>query len=65
MTLDSKTHGRRTLLFEEGMHVATIMEIAAPKGCKPGFYQWYVASNGGRADSYEEALGAVEVELAR
>ena len=65
MNLNTTTRGNRTLLFEEDLHVATIVEQQRPKGRESGLYMWYVAFNGGRASSRAEAEQAIREELTR
>lgn len=56
---------RRTELHEDGLHVATIVELVDdnPKG--HGFCQWYVDGDGGHARSYTDAERQIEHELQR
>lgn len=63
MKIDHQTKGRRTLLFEDGLHVGTIFEIDRGKGKRGGQYQWYTARCGGTAESAAEAEMAIVREL--
>lgn len=65
MTLITKTQGRRTLLFEDDLHVGTIFEVAREAKGEPGIYQWYTAHSGGRAKTRDAAVAAIEEELER
>ena len=65
MNLTRTTQGKRTMLFEDDLHVGTILEHAKPKRRESGEYVWYSACTGGHASSSAEAEAAIRTELER
>jgi len=63
--LQERRQGRRTTLWEDDLHVGTIVELARPARRRRGTYAWYVAHSGGFTGSDIEARMAIERELAR
>ena len=56
---------RRTELYYDGLHVATILEYVDDDHDGRGFCGWYVAAGGDYAANYAEAEKKIRAELAR
>lgn len=68
LRLETKTKHNHTTYFdldEDGLHVASIIELERATKKKPGLYQWTTAGRGDYADTRDEADAAIRRELER